>query len=116
MISIAKLKQSDEACRALEHMNKERNVFEFPRCHINKICTSISCVRKQEMFDFNVKYILEPCSKPFGVVVVISLKPPQYVTSSTNISTQFGTLSVDIEPTNNPGIMLGVCSNSVQVM
>jgi len=63
------------------------------------------------MFDFNVKFIIEPCSKPFGVIVIISLKMPQYVTRTTNISTQFGQLSVDIEPTDNPGIMLGVCSN-----
>ncbi len=89
-------------------MNRGRNPFELRRCRINKLCTSISCIRSENNFDINLKYIVQPCGKPFGVSVVLSLQPIQYVTKTTNISSQFGQFSVDIEPSNQTGMNLGV--------
>ena len=100
--------QSLDTCKALQDMIDNRNIFAVSRCRLNKICTSVGCVRREPQIEVHIKFIFHPCGNPIGVTVLLTLQPAMYITETTNITNRLGILNVEVEQTDKAGINFGV--------
>lgn len=64
---------------------------------MNKLCTSVGCLRREPQIVVNIKFVFHPCGIPIGVTTIITLVTPRYITESTNITTRPGTFSIFVE-------------------